>query len=71
MGNMIFIEERRVCIRPLRSRLEAFQKLQPSTTGKGCRCFTGMVYFLSIFCPDLQKLLKPVYDLSRKGRQFI
>ena len=28
----------------------------------------GMVNFLSIFCPELQKLLKPIYDLTRKGR---
>ena len=68
MGNMIFIEERRVCIKPLRSRLEASQKLRLPTTVKGCRSFTGMVNFLSIFCPDLQRLLKPVYDLTRKGR---
>ena len=30
-----------------------------------------MVNFVSIFCPELQKLLKPIYDLTRKGRQFI
>ena len=30
-----------------------------------------MVNFVSIFCPELQKLLKPIYDLKRKGRQFI
>ena len=30
-----------------------------------------MVNFVSIFCPKLQKLLKPIYDLPRKGRQFI
>ena len=30
-----------------------------------------MVNFLSIFCQDLQKLLKPIYDLTRKGRPFI
>ena len=30
-----------------------------------------MVNFLSIFCPELQKLLKQIYDLTRKGRQFI
>ena len=29
-----------------------------------------MVNFLSIFCQDLQKLLKPIYDLTRKGRPF-
>ena len=38
---------------------------------KGCRSFAGMVNFLSIFCPELQKLLKPIYDLTRKGRPFI
>ena len=30
-----------------------------------------MENFLSLFCPELQKLLKPIYDLTRKGRQFI
>ena len=40
-------------------------------TIKGCRSFAGMVNFVSIFCPELQKLLKPIYDLTRKGRQFI
>ena len=71
MGNRIFIEDRRVCIKPLGNRLEAIQKLRPPPTVKGCRSFTGMVDFLSIFCPKLQNLLKPIYDLTRKGRQFI
>ena len=31
----------------------------------------GMVNFLSMFCPELQKLLKPIYDLTRKGRPFV
>ena len=30
-----------------------------------------MVNFLSIFCLNLQKPLKPIYDLTRKDRQFI
>ena len=30
-----------------------------------------MVNFLSMFCPELQKLLKPIYDLTRKGGPFI
>ena len=38
---------------------------------KGCQSFTGMVNFLCMFFPELQKLLKPIYDLTRKGRQFI
>ena len=71
MGNTVFIKDRKVCIKPLQCRLEAIQRLQPPTTPKGCRSFTGMVNFLIMFCPKLQKLLKPIYDLSRKGRQFI
>ena len=30
-----------------------------------------MVNFLSMFCPELQKLLKSIYCLTRKGRPFI
>ena len=62
MGNTIFNKEKRVCVKPLHSRLEATQKLKPPTTVKGCRSFARMVNFLSIFCSDLQKLLKHIYD---------
>ena len=71
MGNEIFIQDKRVCVQPLGSRLEAIQKLQPPSMVKGCRRFAGMVSFLSMFCPELQKLLKSIYDLTRKGRPFI
>ena len=70
MGNEIFIENKKVCVKPLRSRLEAIQKLQPPKTPKGCRSFARVVNFLSMFCPELQKLLNPIYDLTRKGRPF-
>ena len=71
MGNEIFIQKKRVCVKPCRRRLEAIQNLQPLTTVKGCRSFAGMVNFLSMFCPALQKLLKPIYDLTRKGSPFV
>ena len=71
MGNTIFIRNKRVCVRPLRSQIQAIQKLEPPITIKGCQSFAGMVNFVSLFCPELQKLLKPIYDLTRKGRQFI
>ena len=70
MGNEIFIENKKVYVKLLRSRLEVIQKLQPPKTPKGCRSFAGIVNFLSMFCPELQKLLKPIYDLTRKGRPF-
>ena len=71
MGNEIFIQNRRVCVQSLRSRLEAIQKLQTPTMVKGCRSCVELVNFLSMFCPELQKLLKPICDLTRKGRPFI
>ena len=71
MRNKIFIENKKVCVKPLRNRLEAIQKLQTPKTPKGCRSFAGVVKFLSMFCPELQKLLKPIYDLTRKGRLFV
>ena len=70
MGNEIFIENKKVCVKPSRCRLEAIQKLQPLKTPKGCRSFSGVVNFLSMFYPEPQKLLKPIYDLTRKGRPF-
>ena len=70
MGNEIFIENKKVFVKPLRNRQEAIQELQPPKTPKGCRSFAGVVNFLSMFCPELQKLLKPIYDLTRKGRPF-
>ena len=58
MGNEIFIKDKRNCVKSLRSRLEAIQKLQSPTTVKGCRSFVGIVNFLSMFCPELQKMIE-------------
>ena len=66
MGNTIFIKERRVCVKPLHCRLEAIKKVKAPTTAKQCKSFAGMVNFVSIFCPEIQRLLKPIYDFNEK-----
>ena len=71
MGNTIFIRNKRVSFRPLRSRIEDIQKLKPPTMIKGCQSFARMVNFVSLFCSELQKPLKSIYDLTRKGRPFL
>ena len=71
MGNTIFIRNKRVCVRPLRSQIKAIQKIKPPTMIKGCQSFVGMVNFISIFCPKLQKLLKPIYDLIKRERVLL
>ena len=68
MGNTIFIKDKWVHVKPLRSRLEAIQGLKPPVIPKECRSFAGMVNFVSMFCPELQKLLKPIYDLIKNDR---
>ena len=50
MGNTIFIKDKKVCIKPLRNRIEAILKLESPKMQKGCRNFVGMVNFLSMFC---------------------
>ena len=37
MGNTMFRKDRHVCVKPLRSRIEAIQQLKPPTNAKGCR----------------------------------
>ena len=70
MGNVFHINGSTISITPLQSRIEAIQKLQLPTNVKGCKSFCGVVNYLSIFCRHLQKLLKPIYDLTKKGRPF-
>ena len=66
IGNTILIQDRRVCVKPLRSRLETKQKLQQSTTVKGCRSFAGKVNFLNMFCPKLPEITKDYICLNKK-----
>ena len=71
MGNEFSINKRTMTITPLRSRTEAINKIPVPRTPKQCKSFCGVVNYLSLFCPDLQKLLKPIVDLTRKDRPFM
>ena len=53
-------------ITSLRSRTEAINKIPTPRTLKQCKSFCSVVNYLSLFCPDLQKLLKPIVELTRK-----
>ena len=41
MGNTIFLKDRKLCIKPIRNRIEAILKLEPPKMPKGCRKFHG------------------------------
>ena len=71
LGNVFHIKDGIITITPMKSRIEATQKLQPPpTTVKACKSFCGVVNYLSLFCKDLQKILKPIYELTRKEIPF-
>ena len=71
MGNEFSINKMTMMITPFRSRTEAINKIPTQKTPKQCKSFCGEVNYLLLFCPDLQKLLKPIIELTRKGRLFI
>ena len=58
MGNTIFIKDKHVCVKPLRSRLGAIQRLKAPIIPKGCKSFVGMVKFVSMFSPRTTKVAK-------------
>ena len=70
LGNVFHIKGGIITITPMKSRTEAIQKLQLPTTLKACKSFCGVVNYLSLFCKDLQKILKPIYELTRKEIPF-
>ena len=70
MGNVFTIDDCRMTIKPLRTRLEAIKRYSHPKTVKECKSFCGVVNYLSLFCKDLQKLLHPIYHLTRKDVPF-
>ena len=67
----VFLLKTKESIKQLKTRLHAIQKLKPLKTAKHCKPFAGVVNCLSMFCPNLQKHLKPIHDMIRKERPFI
>ena len=71
MGNVFKVEKGKFVITPIKTRVEAILNTPAPLTAKECKSFCGVVNYLSLFCQNLQKLLAPIYDLTRKGRPFI
>ena len=71
MGNVFKVEKGKFVITLIKTRVEAILNTQAPLTPKECKSFCGVVNYLSLFCQNLQKLLAPIYDLTRKGRPFI
>ena len=70
MGVIIKIKDGMPKMQPLKSRIEAIQKVKPPKTVKDCRSFCVMVNYMSVFLPSLQEKLIPIYFITRKGIPF-
>ena len=70
MGHTLLIKDNTPCITPLRSRVDAIQRLEPSKTPKECKMFCGLINYLSIYLKNLQQRLIPIYNLTRKKVLF-
>ena len=70
MGNQFIIRNRTMMITPLKGRTEAIQQIPTPQTPKDCKSFCSVVNYVSLFCKDLQRLLCPIVELTRKGRPF-
>ena len=70
MGHEIIIVNNRPSIRPLKSRTDCIAKLPIPTTKKDVRSFVGAVNYLSLFCSNLQLLLRPFYQLIKKDSKW-
>ena len=57
-------------ITPLKSRIDAIQKLQPPTNKKKIQEFLGMLNFLTKYVYKMQLYLKPFYNIFRQQNHF-
>ena len=71
MGLKFLIYNGRPSITPMKDKCEAIRRLDPPKTVRDCRKFCGMVNFLATFLKDLQKILIPIYNLTRKCIKFL
>ena len=55
----------------MKDKCDAIQNLEPPKTVQDCRKFCGMVKFLATFLKYLQKILIPIYNLTRKNTPFV
>ena len=60
----------RKTITPLKSRIDAIQKLQPPTNKKKIQEFLGMLNFLSKYVSKMQLYLRPFYNILRQQNKF-
>lgn len=71
MGLQFLFQNGRQSFTPMKDKCDAIHNLEPPKTICDCRTLCGMVNFLATFLQDLEKLLVPIYNLTRKDFPFV
>ena len=70
MGLEFLIKDGTAHYTAMRDKCDAIRNMKAPKSVKECRTFCGMVNFLSTFCKNLQQLLIPIYELTKKHARF-
>ena len=62
------IEDKKV--KPLTSRIDAYQKLEPPTSMKALKRYLGTINFLARYVYGMEPLLQPLYNYLHKESKF-
>ena len=57
-------------VKPLTSRIDGFQKLEPPTSMKALQRYLGTINFLAKYVYGMQPILQPLYNLLHKESDF-
>ena len=57
-------------VKPLTSRIDGFQKLEPPTSIKALQRYLGTLNFLAKYVYGMQPILQPLYNLLHKENDF-
>ena len=57
-------------VKPLTSRIDRFQKLEPPTSMKALQRYLGTINFLANYVYGMQPILQPLYNLLHKENDF-
>ena len=71
LGTLFTIKNNSMTVTPLVTRVDAVKNIPTPNTPKKCKSFCGVVNYLGMFCPELQKLLRPIYELTKKTVKFV
>ena len=57
-------------VKPLTSRIDGFQKLEPPTSMKALQRYLGTINFLAKYVYGMQPIIQPLYNLLHKENDF-